>query len=316
MADAAPVRELLCQLSRETAELLGTRVARLHCPSALEFFPYVARNVPCVITGVATQWPAARLWQSDEYLAGKLGDRLVSINVTPDGLADAVKHVPEHGTQLFCLPEERCMTFQAYLELLRSAGDSVAYVSAQNASLTTEFASLADDVPAALEFATTCFGASPDAVNFWHGDSRSVTSFHADNYENLYAVLRGEKHFTLLPPTDVHRLYRCEVPVARHCQSEGGAWHVDLCGGVTTWPTVDPRPRDRRAAAALFPRYFDGPPALEVTLHPGEVLYLPALWAHHVCQADGTVAVNWWHDQRYGTRYATHRFLEDLERHV
>lgn len=34
------------------------------------------------------------------------------------------------------------------------------------------------------------------------GDENSVSSLHKDHYENLYFVIRGEKHFTLFPPTD------------------------------------------------------------------------------------------------------------------
>jgi hypothetical protein len=40
-------------------------------------------------------------------------------------------------------------------------------------------------------------GMNADAVNFWLGDSRSTTSFHKDNYENLYYVIAGTKTFTL-----------------------------------------------------------------------------------------------------------------------
>ena len=70
---------------------------------------------------------------------------------------------------------------------------------------------------------------SPDAVNLWIGDEKSVTSIHSgapsktsmslvflrcvslthvrtraltDPYENIYTVIRGAKHFTLLPPTE------------------------------------------------------------------------------------------------------------------
>ena len=70
---------------------------------------------------------------------------------------------------------------------------------------------------------------SPDAVNLWIGDEKSVTSIHSgtpsktsmplvflrcvslthvrtraltDPYENIYTVIRGAKYFTLLPPTD------------------------------------------------------------------------------------------------------------------
>jgi hypothetical protein len=36
---------------------------------------------------------------------------------------------------------------------------------------------------------------------------------HKDQYENLYFVVSGEKHFTLLPPTDVPHLYICQYTV-------------------------------------------------------------------------------------------------------
>lgn len=58
----------------------------------------------------------------------------------------------------------------------------------------------------------------PDAVNLWIGNGRSVTSIHngqcrqcqslilysdrTDPYENIYTVVRGAKHFTLLPPSE------------------------------------------------------------------------------------------------------------------
>ena len=53
----------------------------------------------------------------------------------------------------------------------------------------------------------TSAGCAPDAVNFWMGDERAVTSMHKDHYENIYCVVRGEKTFTLIPPTD-----QCYIP--------------------------------------------------------------------------------------------------------
>ena len=48
-------------------------------------------------------------------------------------------------------------------------------------------------------------------MNFWMGENRSVSSLHKDHYENLYAVIKGTKRFTLFPPTDrpslPHRQY-------------------------------------------------------------------------------------------------------------
>jgi hypothetical protein len=40
------------------------------------------------------------------------------------------------------------------------------------------------------------FGESPDAVNIWIGNDAAVSSLHMDHYENMYAVVRGQKvHF-------------------------------------------------------------------------------------------------------------------------
>jgi peptidyl-lysine (3S)-dioxygenase / protease len=46
----------------------------------------------------------------------------------------------------------------------------------------------------------------------WIGDERSVSSIHKDHFENMYAVITGEKTFTLLPPTDLLYLEEKEYP--------------------------------------------------------------------------------------------------------
>ena len=40
------------------------------------------------------------------------------------------------------------------------------------------------------------------AFNFWMGKNRSVSAMHKDHYENIYCVVEGEKHFTLVSPFD------------------------------------------------------------------------------------------------------------------
>ena len=56
-------------------------------------------------------------------------------------------------------------------------------------------------------FSNKIFDNEPDATNLWIGDSRSVSSIHKDHYENIYCVLEGEKHFTLIPPLCFPYLY-------------------------------------------------------------------------------------------------------------
>jgi len=52
----------------------------------------------------------------------------------------------------------------------------VHYIQTQNSNLTKEFAELIADSADEIEWASTLFGTKPDAVNFWMGDERAITS--------------------------------------------------------------------------------------------------------------------------------------------
>lgn len=79
---------------------------------------------------------------------------------------------------------------------------------------------MSGDIDEDVPWATEAIGGPPEAVNLWIGNHLSETSFHKDHYENLYAVVTGEKHFLLLPPTDVHRMYVREYPAAHYNYSK------------------------------------------------------------------------------------------------
>lgn len=54
--------------------------------------------------------------------------------------------------------------------------------------------------------------------------------------QNMYCVVRGEKHFTLLPPSDVLFLYEQDYPCGRYRQrreEQGGGFEVELEEGET-----------------------------------------------------------------------------------
>lgn len=83
------------------------------------------------------------------------------------------------------------------------------YVQKQNSNLTEEFPELVEDLDLTLlNFAKLAFNKEPDAINFWMGDSRAITSMHKDPYENIYCVISGFKDFILIPPIDVHLIPR------------------------------------------------------------------------------------------------------------
>lgn len=78
------------------------------------------------------------------------------------------------------------------------------YIQRQNSNLTEDFSEIVDDlVMSDIHFAVEAFNKSPDAVNFWMGDEKAITSMHKDPYENIYCVISGAKDFILIPPIDL-----------------------------------------------------------------------------------------------------------------
>jgi peptidyl-lysine (3S)-dioxygenase / protease len=193
------------------------------------------------------------LW-TDDYLTKKLDDSEISVNVTPNGRGDAVL-----DNAYFVMPEERRMTFSDFLSKLKTpqpqgGEQEVFYLSHQDDSLRTQFPALLPDVDPTIRFAEDALGTPPDAINLWMGGADAVTTMHMDHYENLYAVVRGEKRFTLLPPTSMPLLYpRPYEP--RVYSREGGSWHTrpapspghdsaDGAGRRHTWISVNPEAPD------------------------------------------------------------------------
>lgn len=162
-----------------------------------------------------------------------------------------------------------------------------------------------------------------------------MTSWHKDPYENLYCVVTGEKVFELRPPADVWGMRLRRFPVAMYACGADGSVEGAGVGGEwedrrlrpcmhdpeesIVWPDLAPcrlesSPADEPSEGGTGTHIPHFPPPLRVTVHAGEVLYLPAHWWHSVAQrADASgrvVAVNYWHDARLGAGYAAYAFAE------
>lgn len=163
-------------------------------------------------------------------------------------------------------------------------------------------------------------------MNLWIGNSDSVTSIHcgefcyhtprsdrpadpcyADPYENIYTVVRGAKHFTLLPPTegwclkgdifDIASFSFCHL----HLVERKYPHAVYTRPSPTSGLKLEPTSRDSVRWSSISDPDLTGvsPEAhpIHVTLQAGDTLYLPVGWWHHVRQSAGvTIALNWWYD--------------------
>ncbi|XP_062326208.1 bifunctional peptidase and (3S)-lysyl hydroxylase JMJD7 isoform X4 [Osmerus eperlanus] len=185
----------------------------------------------------------------------------------------------------------------------------VFYVQKQCSNLMEELPELTGDVEPHIPWMSEALGKLPDAVNFWLGEARAVTSMHKDHYENLYCVISGEKHFILLPPSDRPFIpYELYQPAVYRQREDGGFDMVDEAESEKVpWIPVDPLNPDLEC----YPAYRLAQP-LRCTVRAGEMLYLPSLWFHHVQQSHGCIAVNFWYDMEYDLKYNYFQLLESL----
>lgn len=152
-------------------------------------------------------------------------------------------------------------------------------------------------MPKDIAFATEALEQDPDAVNFWLGNERSVTSLHKDNYENIYVQVRGQKHFTLLPPIGMPCVNESPLPFARYEPVRIGGEDLVVETNKDIEPTPVPLwdPDEPDIRPTVYSKYSK---PLKVTLNEGDMMYLPAMWFHKVGQGNGSegfaCSVNYW----------------------
>lgn len=185
------------------------------------------------------------------------------------------------------------------------------YLQTQNDNLRNEYSNLfaSSQIPESIPFARIALQRPPEAINFWLGNSKSVTALHKDPYENVYVQVLGKKHFVLLPPV--------EAPLVGEKWVKSGTYTpfsspspISLNSEFNLTPTPDSPPHtlpfatyDPDSPLSTSTPFSHLSKPLRVTLDPGDMLYLPALWYHKVsqsCDGEGICcAINYWYDVEF-----------------
>ena len=159
-----------------------------------------------------------------------------------------------------------------YAQAINQAPDSLTQgaVAIQSAPLKDYFPTLPSQHDMAL------FGKETTEPRFWLGNKSTVVA-HYDDADNIACVVAGRRRVTLFPPEQIANLY---VGPLQFTPAGAPVSMVDLSA-----PDFDKFPRFKQAL-----NY-----ALVAELEPGDALYIPRLWWHHVqALSDINMLINYW----------------------
>jgi hypothetical protein len=261
-------RDWLLEARAKLERMQPADVARRHGLSPEAFFRDHYTTLTPVVLTGLTDQWPGRQW-SLERLA-KLGNPEIEVQWAREG-------DPEF--ELNSIAHKKRMPWQDVLALLaqdRETNDF--YVTANNSGLNRKALGRlwADvgDLPGYL---------GPSLLGdgfFWMGPKGTVTPWHHDLTQNLLVNMVGVKRVALVSPAETHRMQN-----HRHCFSRFGA--DAALGGV---------PESER------------PRVLTVDIGPGEILFLPVGWWHHVTGLSLTIGMsftNFVWDNDFASFYAS-----------
>ena len=238
--------------------------------SSAEFFDrYYATNTPLVIENRLAGWPAMTKWTLD-YLAERFGNRMVEVQSDRSRDPTYEMNSDKH---------KKSMTLGAYLDLIRSGPANEYYMTANNFGHNQKvLAELFEDLGDLEEFIDP---KAPDAKRgmLWLGPAGTITQLHHDLTNNLMVQVVGRKIVKMISPLDTPKLYN----------------HKHVYSRITD---VDASDIDY----AAYPLFKDAT-IVRVPLNPGDVLFIPIGWWHHVRSLDVSMTLTYTNFRRRNDYY-------------
>lgn len=235
------------------------------------------RYAPAVLRGLVADWPAVAAGRGTEqetadYLARFDRGMAVKAFVAPPEVGGRFGYRPDVAGYNFAVVDTNLATLLA--RLLAIAGKENAegiYMGSVPAPHLLPGFEEENPLPH--------LAAKPTGPRIWIGNSTRIGA-HFDEQDNVACVVRGPRRFILFPPEAVKNLH--VGPLDRTPAGQPSSL-VDFSA-----PDFDRYPRFRDAIAQ----------AMVTELAPGDAIFIPSLWWHHV-EAAGplNILVNyWWSD--------------------
>lgn len=237
-------------------------------------------GLPVLLKGAVRDWPAVRAGRESPDAAGayiRRFDRGHPVETTlgrPEIAGRFFYNERLDGVNFARMPERIGDTIERILKSRDEPDPPSFYIQS---------ASIADYLPGFAAENVLPLLEAHVLPRIWIGNRLTVQA-HFDLSENLACCVAGRRRFTLFPPEQTPNLYP-------------GPFELTLAGPPVSMVRLDTPDLERHPRFATAVAH-----ALSATLEPGDVLYLPYFWWHHVeTLEDFNVLVNyWWSDTETG----------------
>jgi hypothetical protein len=265
------------------------RIAARGAPAPADFTAIVAAEMPVVIKGLFDDWAALA---AGRHSPGRLGAYLAGMD---RGAAVPVMEAPARAAGRFAYRADiREFTFTKRSAPLR---DTLARIEgligqANAPTVAIQMLHLADALPEFVRQNAMPVLPADVGPKLWLGGAVK-TQTHNDRDHNLACVIAGRRRFTLFPPAQVANLY------------------IGPLDNPPPLSLVDPENPDY----GRFPCFREAMASARVALlEPGDAIFIPKHWWHHVASLDPYNAmVNyWWGDAAKGIERPNDIFLAAL----
>ncbi|HET7931432.1 MAG TPA: cupin-like domain-containing protein [Rhodanobacteraceae bacterium] len=229
-------------------------------PGSFDIAAAVAHGQPQVIRGLVRDWPIVKLArESETAFAQRLAELDNGADVTTLLIA------PEAEGIIGYTPDMADFNYQHFKVPITLGLQRLAKYSRREDApgLVIQSVPLRECVPGLLAEHALPFLDPGIEPRLWMGN-RTVTPTHFDSQQNIACVVCGARRFTLFPPEQLPNLYVGPLDYAP-------------TGAAISLARLD-RPDDPR-----YPLLKQAlPTARAADLEPGDAIYIPPLWWHHV----------------------------------
>lgn len=237
-----------------------SEIAHYEVPSMESFYRDIFMpKCPAILTGCMKHWQALTLWRNSDYLRKIAGSRTVPIEI-------GSRYTEEDWSQ-------HLINFSEFLQnyVITNSGE-VGYLAQHQ--LFEQIPELKEDfaIPEYCNFSDSQESdvESPD-INAWFGPGGTVSPLHYDAKNNLLSQVFGYKRVILYRPDEAENLYPYKSRLL-----DNTAQVDPINPDYDKWPN------------------FGKVKGFMCHLKPGEMLYIPPKWWHHVTALTPSFSISFW----------------------